>query len=615
MSSTGSILKRDLYILEDESNPLGSKADKVLPSTILDQVYDDQDPTQKTLRTIIEELKKAIETGGEVVINFPVTSVNGKRGDVVITKDMLGLDKVDNTSDGEKPLSDPQRATVMDILEHYTFDVDLHVLYEHIANTNNPHAVTFEQINSSGAVTELIQHMINTHDNDSRSHANLQERMDTIEHHMDEGIAAVDERVEAAISDIDRHYNDENAHSEIMDKKEDSFRKVPQITEDNTNYDNYPSTRATVEYVANAIIEYMNSSEFAGIEDIIVVRSRDNLPQASSRVFHRAYFILVGINGALEIAVCRKNNNVYEWDYTDTGIYSNLNRKYFNYEEDGLIVKSHEIGEDILNDSVFLEQLKQIVEDWDIGGGGGHMEDYYTKEEIDAKHFLTSIGIKPGTINGTIRFYINDDLETMSDDIHVSGLRTLAYKDKVTENDLEVQSVTADHIRDNSIENRHMTDKSVNASNMTASYMRVFGNVSDDENKTVQEITLRRLAELFAPVFREILEGTSLIQITEQTVRRIARQEVNYYNEDWLDPEKMVNFQYENPLLKLQYYEDMGGTPNLYFDENGQLCMDVVDTDQLTITERDLEHFTFYVNDGNLWVKIRSDEPDPEPEE
>lgn len=608
MSSTGSVLTRDLYILEDEKNPLGTKADKVLPSTILDQVYDDKDPTHKNLREIIEELKIAIATGGQVIINFPVTSVNNQTGDVVITKSSLGMNKVDNTSDDEKPLSDPQRNTIMDILENYQFDVDLHLLYEHLENTNNPHSVSFEQINATGSVTELIEHLIQSHNTDNSAHNNILQRIDSINHNIAELSEDVDTRIDAATADIARHYDDPNAHSDIMDRKEDSSRKVANVTEENTNYDNYPSTRAMAIYVANAISDYMSSVDFnAGIEDIIIVRSRENLPRPSSNVYMRAYFILIGNSGSLEVAVCRRNGDEYSWDYTDTGIYSNLNSKYFEYEN-GLNVKSSSIGSDLLIDQTFLDELYDIVKDWDIGGGGGgHLEDYYTKEEIDAKHFISSIGIRPGTSNGTIRFYINDDITTMSEDIHVSGLKTLAYMDKVNENTIDLASITSDHIRDNAIQRRHMDDKSVGADNLTASYMRVFGNISDDVHKTVQEIPIRRLAELFSPVFQEILEGSSLVQMTEQRVREICREEIRN-NNDWNDPTKGVDFRVVDGNLKMCYDEDRG-TPNVEINESGDLVMTYEENEE-TPTEKDLENFEFNVDDEDLGLHIRSNDID-----
>jgi len=106
-------IRRDLYVLEDENNPRSSQAENILPSTILDQVYDDQSPTNKNLREIIEELRQEIITGGRGNIKFPVTSVNGMTDDVVLTKKSIGLEHADNTRDIDKPLSSPQRNAVM----------------------------------------------------------------------------------------------------------------------------------------------------------------------------------------------------------------------------------------------------------------------------------------------------------------------------------------------------------------------------------------------------------------------------------------------------------------------------------------------------------------------
>ena len=60
MNNTNRILgnlPRDLFILEDEDNPRSSQVNNIWPSTILDQVFDDQSPTNKTLREILEDLR------------------------------------------------------------------------------------------------------------------------------------------------------------------------------------------------------------------------------------------------------------------------------------------------------------------------------------------------------------------------------------------------------------------------------------------------------------------------------------------------------------------------------------------------------------------------------
>ena len=222
---------RDLYMLDDESNPLGSSGTKIYPPTVLDQVFDDQDPSLKNLRTILEELKELINRGGDLVINFPVTSVNGQQGKVVITKESLGLGNVTNTPDTDKPLSDVQRRTIMEILDNYRFDIDLHRLDDHIADANNPHNVNFKQINASGEVTELIRHLINDHNLNASAHNDIRSELARTNQSINESHHTLGRNIQALSDILHTHSNDENAHSAIMNKKEDAHRKVAEITD------------------------------------------------------------------------------------------------------------------------------------------------------------------------------------------------------------------------------------------------------------------------------------------------------------------------------------------------------------------------------------------------
>lgn len=45
-------------------------------------------------------------------INYPVTSVNGKTGDVMVNKSDVGLNYVDNTADMDKPISTAMQAAL-----------------------------------------------------------------------------------------------------------------------------------------------------------------------------------------------------------------------------------------------------------------------------------------------------------------------------------------------------------------------------------------------------------------------------------------------------------------------------------------------------------------------
>ena len=122
---TDGTINRDAFVFDDEQNLKTSKASQVFLSTTLDQVFDNTDPTRKTLRQILAEIHNDILTGGRGNIEFPVTSVNGQTGDVLLNKRHLNLANVDNTADVDKPLSVPQRTALMEILAAYDYNVNL----------------------------------------------------------------------------------------------------------------------------------------------------------------------------------------------------------------------------------------------------------------------------------------------------------------------------------------------------------------------------------------------------------------------------------------------------------------------------------------------------------
>lgn len=354
--SDGSVLKRDLYILEDENNPTGSKSDKIYPSTILDQVYDDTDPDNKNLREIIDDIREEIATGGGAEIPYPVRSVNGKQGDVNITKSDVGLSKVDNTSDNEKPLSQPQENRVMDILSNYPFQPDLAPLYRHMADHQNPHNVTFEQINSGGDVERKVAEGVTAHNINSSSHQDIRDRVTNLGATLSQYILAAQNQADLAVANLVDHCEDPAAHSELFGRKEDATKKVVSITEANTNYDNYPSTKAMVNHVQAAIEDYMNTHNLqGGIVDILVAEKKSDVPPAGITLLKVAYLVLIGDNGDMELGICRQTGNSYYWDYVSIGVYSEYDGTYFKYEVGkGLTLDMSAIASELVNDSTFV---------------------------------------------------------------------------------------------------------------------------------------------------------------------------------------------------------------------------------------------------------------------
>lgn len=489
------VLARDLFVLEDESNPRGSKADQVLPSTILDQVYDDQSPTHKNLRQIIEDLKQDILTGGRGNIVFPVTSVNGKTDDVVLRKADVGLGRVDNTADIDKPLSTPQRSTIMDILAGYDFHLNLDELYNHLMDNNNPHMVTIDQINKDDDLKNYIEGLIASHNysNSYTVHTDIRRSLSTLWQLVDGINNSLEDRLAHTLQAVDDHIDDEHAHQDIMNLKEDIANRVTDFSRSkNNSYDLYPSTRSVVEYIENRLTGYRDElpQVVDWIDDIICIDTRDELPTASARHHRECYLIKEGHNSFMEVAICRKNpNDTYDWDITDSGAFSRLNPKHLKDTELGLSINLSGLIDDLLSENGALDTSLSEV-----------LSHYYNKEDIDKFHYISQLNMEPGTVDGTIRFYINGDPSTMSDDINVAGLKRMAYLEYVTENELWDNSVWSRHILTDAIETRHIQDRAVTAEKLNCRWGYILGNTINENDTLTHEIKLTELADMLRPL-------------------------------------------------------------------------------------------------------------------
>lgn len=492
----GPNLSRDLYILEDESNPRGTQVNKVYPSSTLDQIFDQTSPTQKTLRQILEELKQEIITGGKGNIVFPVTSVNGKTEDVILTAGDLGLGMVDNTRDAIKPLSDPQKKAIMEILSRYDFKVNLDDIYEHVGNSNNPHDVTLEHINKNNALEEFVKQYIGSHNNskNSNTHPDIRKSLSGLWKLVEEANTSMTNNVDAVMDSLDTHYKDPMAHNDIMNMKESIENKAMSFsTTTDNDHTKYPSTRAVADFVADRLSEFKKTLPDVKdwISDITVINDRSDLPPANVRYVRRAYFIRDGISSHDEVAICRLNpdGKTYSWDISQLGSISKFHPDYFTDTTDGLSIRMDKVIDAIISDQGMLDtSLSEIL------------KDYYTKNEIDTFEFITHIKLLSGTQDGTIRYYINDDMTTMSEDIKVPGLNRLAYLDWITEDQLWDQSVHARHIISKSIEKRHLNEKIIGPENMTCEYGFLLGNTEDSTGDSVNKVALTKLADWLRPL-------------------------------------------------------------------------------------------------------------------
>lgn len=599
-------LPADLFTLEDESNPASSRLNSLWPSTILDQVYDNLSPTNKTLRQIIEELKQDIITGGRGNIVFPVTSVNNRTGDIIIGKNEVGLGNVDNTADSDKPLSGPQREAISKILGDYDFKINLSDLYDHIMNVNNPHDVSIEQINKNDELSTFVQDLISRHNysGDRTVHVDIRRSLATLWLLVDEHIKSTKERMEELMDTLYDHIEDKNAHEELFNKKENIENKVTTFDSTISNdHTHYPSTRATVEFIARKLDEFRGTlpDVKTWVQDIFVIDNRDQLPQATKDRLRTSYIIRNGLVSHDEIAICRTNDDeTYYWDISQLGSYSKFDDKYFMDSPDGLTLKMDTIRDTIgsgsssddtdtdtdvkcecvnafidpddfsilnLTNDIFDDKehlyldATNIVHNCDddnyevlapntirdnvnkIFNGDRNLEietikydtlpcldechcadmfDGVTTTELgkivdsvfrdiipevstfpiisfDRNKTVDSIHIVSGTMDGCIRFYVNEDLTTMSENIRIAGLKRLAFMEYVTESEIWDQAIQENHIRDRAIRTRHIHDMAVTPEKIFCTHGFIIGNTENVEPKA-NEISLIDLAEMLRPL-------------------------------------------------------------------------------------------------------------------
>lgn len=496
-------IKRDLFILEDESNPKTSQVKKIWASTVIDQVFDDQSPTKKNLRDIIADLREEIRTGGLGNIVFPVTSVNGKIGDVTVTPVSIGMGKVDNTRDIDKPLSTPQKSAIMDILAGYDFKINLDKLYAHLLDSNNPHSVTIDQIDEDDALTTFVNRLITAHSLSEERivHLDIRNSLSRLWNYVDDNInAGLDIKINNVLGIMNSHLSDSSAHHDLFDQKENVINKAISFTQLNGDHEKYPSTRAVVEFVSSQIKSFSgtlpNITDY--VADIKTIETRAELPEANNASLRNAYIIRSGESSQNEIAICKINpDKSYDWNITSIGSYSKFNLNHFENTADGMSIKLGTVIDAILTKTGDIDSTTSNI-----------LKDYYKKDDIENR-FLRNIKILPGTMDGSIRYYINDDMQTMSDDIHVPGLKNLAYMEYITEKEIRELAVQNHHLANGSVDSRvikagsikreHIDDSTYTPDMFKTPQGTMLGNISNNDG-IVQSISLVQLGDALRPI-------------------------------------------------------------------------------------------------------------------
>ncbi|MDE7347489.1 MAG: hypothetical protein K2N48_12220, partial [Muribaculaceae bacterium] len=435
-------------------------------------------------------MRQDILTGGRGNIIFPVTSVNGYEGDVHLTAADFGLGDVDNTRDIDKPLSIPQRAAILNMLEEYDHNIDLSMLTDHILNHSNPHGIKVDDLDVNGELEKYVQRLINRHNYSTAdsTHLDIRRSLSKLWIQVDDQVKKLDTKIKSILDELRIHYEDPFAHYDLFVKKEDVENKAKSFTEEDLiDHSHYPSTRAVADYVREQLATFRKSipNITTWISDIQVVNTRANLPEPTERYYRSTYIIRKGERSFEEIAVCRykEDEEKYYWDITETGSYTRLDPTHFVDSANGLRINLGAIVLEMLNQDGVLESTVRDI-----------MSEYYTKKEIDEKHFISDLVIAPGTMDGTIRFYINDDPRTMSSDIRVTGLQRLAFLEYVTEDQIWDHAVHTRHILNKAIITRHIQDKAVTPKKIACRPGYVIANI-DDLTGEAHEIPINQFLE------------------------------------------------------------------------------------------------------------------------
>ena len=357
-------LMRDLFIFHDEKNKRNSNISRVFGATVLDQVFDQLDPNKKNLRDILNEIRNEIKTGGEKAIIFPVNSVNTKTGDVVLTKDDIGLDKVDNTSDNMKPLSVPQRETILTMLKSYKFHINLDKYDKHILDTDNPHKVTVSQLDADKELTNFMEKEVakriyyHAKNRALYTHKDIRDAIKVEKIRIDNLTTMLTQKLQELDHNDSELFSMTTKHDVELSKREKLINKVNVFSEDvNNDHQLYPTTRAVVEYLQEVMKKLNMITQDEIIADVKVIKSHSDLPKANRVNYRHVYVIQKGRGNKVDVAVCRREGTFYYWDINDIGAYSKYDMRYFVDTSEGLSLNLQNIFNAITQGEGLLQEI------------------------------------------------------------------------------------------------------------------------------------------------------------------------------------------------------------------------------------------------------------------
>ncbi|MCM1225408.1 MAG: hypothetical protein NC548_64275, partial [Lachnospiraceae bacterium] len=456
--------------------------------------------------------------------------------------------------------------------------------------------VTLEQINKGDALVDFINRQVAKHNQSTTTatHGDIRRSLSRLWTLVENTTDNIEERIQNALSIFDEHYSDLSAHATLFNQKEDISNKSmlfsAMIDNDHTKY---PTTRAVVEFMGRQLMEFRETLPQVQnwIDNIQVIDTRDDLPEPTMDKLRRAYFIRKGATCREELAICRMDSDGLScsWDISQMGAASQFNPNQFEDGIDGMSIKMDCIIQAIISEHGLLDQALADI-----------LSHYYTIDQINELNFVRTIHILPGTMDGTLRYYVNGDRDTMSKDVYIPGLKRLAFLEWVTENELQEQSVHERHILTNAVETRHIKQGAVTPNKISCTVDHIIGNTKNNPEGIAHEITLESLAKALAP-YLDIKITEDLEEMITDVVIKIWEEIFGSAPDIPVDPSIyyptfMVN--HRAGSLMATFSDDYEGPK--FSIEHGNLMADGV-----------REGITFHLSDGILKVEDSTQEEIP----
>lgn len=274
----------------DKENP-DSDYYELYPITVADAIYTNEDRNE-TLAEVLTKLETNYDNFIQS-ISFPVRSVqifDGKQfgpiklGDVKLTAKDFGLDRVDNTPDSEKPISNAQKEYIHDYVDTVQKDIQSTLdsvddWNSHLTDYNNPHHVTWDQVAPESTVKPeelvdktILEDTVKKH-NESTDLMTLHppilskiKEMQAQLTNIENTIQNVDTNIDVSIGEIvdqnlNKHNEDPESHKVILNQLATLSTAITDIIREYSSLNNVELTPNKVEDVSLESLKVANKDD------------------------------------------------------------------------------------------------------------------------------------------------------------------------------------------------------------------------------------------------------------------------------------------------------------------------------------------------------------------